>query len=940
MNMKRAMLILAGFVFALSVFSCKNSIDDDRQTTAETVSILINGADPESVIPLKYGQAYILSLSNNSSATWTTSDQSVAALSSSSGGSVTLTARSAGYAVIKATANGTPYSCPLLIADKKDDSDYNEQYNVVFTNFSAYKVIVCRDGLNNEIATLEAGAKKSLYVAPGSNEIIFYFRYSYCVIEDSDSGAVWLDVADSTAYTYPVDSSDVASGTVWITIPAPKNPKFNAAFLKVSNKSASPISLYKENTQQKLYNSEKLYIQPEHSGVYSIPASAQGASFEGWSLGDSPASAIPIAPFNAEYGVVYHCDFSSGFPSLPVTEGLRLAELQAEKTFTIMFESNGGTLCPPMETLVLEKLQMPVPERQGYDFAGWFTDSGLENPVAYPYTVTADITLYAKWTERIKYAEYTVKHFQQDTDRTSYTLKDTEQLSGAIGATTNAGKKQYPGFNAKPFEQQTISADGTTVVSIYYDRNAYTVAFKANGGTGSMQEQIFYYGIAQNLSRNTFIYSSYTFDGWATSATGASTYSDETEFSIAGQNPSNVTLYATWFFGIVVTAQTAGSIDLTDIAGEYIIKVTGNISQSTLQTLANKMKVSKNASFTLDLSEATGLTAIGATSDDKSIFADCPLRSVVLPETLETIGSYAFYNCSITSVTIPASVMTIGHHAFYYTSLESVEIDGAETVDSSAFASCKALKDVVLRNITTLGDDAFENCTSLSSVTMESVGSVGSYAFWNCTSLSSVTMESVSSIRYYAFYNCKSLLSVTMESVGSIYSQTFAGCTSLESVTMKSVGSIDSLAFTGCTSLESVTMKSVGSIGSSAFYNCTNLSSVTMKSVGSIGSSAFSDCTSLVSITVDAESIDTGAFSGCTVLTSVVIGKNVKSLDNSGNGCFYDCKNLISVRFEDTANWYYKYYSYSSSYAPINVTNAATNANNLTSYWRGLWYKE
>lgn len=736
--MKKLMLILLGCVFALSFFSCSTSSDDDRQTTAETVSILINGADPESVIPLKYGQAYILSLSNNSSATWTTNDQSVAALSSSSGGSVTLTARSAGYAVIKATANGTTYSCPLLIADKEDDSDYNEQYNVVFTNFSAYKVIVCRDGLNNEIATLEAGAKKSLYVAPGPNEIIFYFRYSYCVIEDSDSGAVWLDVADSTAYTYPVDSSDVASGTVWITIPAPKNPRFNAAFLKVSNKSASPISLYKENTQQKLYNSEKLYIQPEHSGVYSIPASAQGASFEGWSLGDSPASAIPIAPFNAEYGVVYHCDFSSGFPSLPVTEELRLAELQAEETFTVT---------------------------------------------------------------------YTVKHFQQDTNRTSYTLKDTEQLSGVIGATTSAGKKQYPGFNAKPFEQQTISADGTTVVSIYYGRNAYTVAFNANGGTGSMQEQIFYYGIAQNLSRNTFIYSSYTFDGWATSATGKSTYSDETEFSITGQNPANVTLYATWFFGIVVTAQTAGSIDLTDIAGEYIIKVTGNISQSTLQTLADKMKVAKNASFTLDLSEATGLTAIGATSDDKSIFADCPLRSVVLPETLETIGSYAFYNCSITSVTIPASVMTIGSDAFYYCKkLESVEIDGAETVGSYAFSSCTALKDVVLRNITTLG----------------------SYAFWNCTSL--------------------------------------------------------------------------------------------------------------VSITVDAESIGTSAFYGCTALTSVVIGKNVKSLDNTGNGCFFGCSRLTSLRFEDTANWYYKR-SWSGPISALDVTNAATNASNLK-YYNYLWYKE
>lgn len=566
--MKQAMSLLLGCIFVL-VFSCSNSAYDDRRANAEIVSILINGTEPESVIPLKYGNTYTLTLSNNSSAGWTTSDQSVAALSSSSGDSVTLTARSAGYAVIKATANGTTYSCPLLIADKKDDSDYNEQYNVVFTNFSAYKVIVCRDGLNNEIATLEAGAKKSLYVAPGSNEIIFYFRYSYCVIEDSDSGMVWLDVADSTAYTYPVDSSDVASGTVWITIPAPKNPQFNAAFLKVYNKSASPISLYEGNAQQKLCNSEKIYIQPKHSGVYSIPASAQGASFDGWTLGDSPASAIPIAPFNAEYGVIYHCDFSSGFSSLPVTEELRLAELQAEET----------------------------------------------------------------------------------------------------------------------------SSD------------------------------------------------------------------------------------------IVITAQTAGSIDLSDITGEYTIKVTGNISQSTLHNLADKMKASK-ASFTLDLSDTTGLTVIVATSDNTSIFADCPLRSVVLPKTLDTISGYAFYGCA---------------------ALESVEIDGTET------------------------------------------------------------------------------------------------------------------------------------IGIYAFANCTNLQSVTLKSTSVIGMYAFKNCTSLVSISVDTTAIGAGAFSDCTTLTSVVIGKNVKSLDNTGDGCFYNCEQLTSVRFEDTVWWHYKD---SSSYSySLNVTNAATNASNLKSH-RYLWYKE
>lgn len=41
---------------------------------------------------------------------------------------------------------------------------------------------------------------------------------------------------------------------------------------------------------------------------------------------------------------------------------------------------------------------LPVPERSGYTFIGWFTASG-ENPVEKGDLLMADVTLYAKWTE-------------------------------------------------------------------------------------------------------------------------------------------------------------------------------------------------------------------------------------------------------------------------------------------------------------------------------------------------------------------------------------------------------------------------------------------------------------------------------------------------------------------------------------------------------------
>lgn len=570
--------------------------------------------------------------------------------------------------------------------------------NVTFINLSAYQVVVCRDGLSAELATVEAGATKSVYVSPGTTEITFHFRYSYCVLDDADNGVVWLDVADSTAYTYPVDSADIASDTVQVRIPAPKNPQFSTAYLKVANQSDAPISLYNGNTQQKLYGQEKYYIQPGHSGVYAIPPDAP---FDGFKLGATPASATAVTPFYAVSGALYACEFAEADSPVDIREELRLGESQTEKTFAVTFESNGGTVSYPIEARLLEESAMPMPTRQGYCFVGWYIDIDLQSPVAYPYMVTADITLYAKWAENTDTA-YTVRHFKQNTDRTSYTLVKTETLTGTTGATSAAVAMIYIGFTADSFGQAPISADGTTVIDIYYDRNAYTVTFDANDGTGDTKTQTFYYGIKEKLKDTMFSNSSYTFLGWAISKTDNLVYNNKAEFLIDEQNPTDITLYAVWLRGIIVTADTVESMDLSDITDTYTIKVTGNISQSTLQTLADKIKTAKTA-INLDLSEATGLIAIGSASDSKSIFADCPLNSLALPETLEVIGSNAFAKCSIKFVTIPANVQTIGNYAFSYCSnLEAVEIDGVETVGDDAFYNCKGLKTVALKNIKAL----------------------------------------------------------------------------------------------------------------------------------------------------------------------------------------------------------------------------------------------
>ena len=140
--------------------------------------------------------------------------------------------------------------------------------------------------------------------------------------------------------------------------------------------------------------------------------------------------------------------------------------------------------------------------------------------------------------------------------------------------------------------------------------------------------------------------------------------------------------------------------------------------------------------------------------------------SFIIPNSVTTIGGWAFYSCSsLTSVEIPNSVTTIGVYSFYdCDSLTSVVIpDSVITIGGCAFWFCDSLMSAVIRDsVTTIGIYAFEGCRSLTSVEIgKSVTLIGQSAFDKCTSLTSVVIgDSVTSIGDYAFSYCDSLTSI------------------------------------------------------------------------------------------------------------------------------------------------------------------------------------
>lgn len=131
------------------------------------------------------------------------------------------------------------------------------------------------------------------------------------------------------------------------------------------------------------------------------------------------------------------------------------------------------------------------------------------------------------------------------------------------------------------------------------------------------------------------------------------------------------------------------------------------------------------------------------------------------------VKNYAFYYSNITSITLPDSVTSIGNYAFQYcSSVTNITIpDSVINIKIGAFMKCVALIQIILpNNITRINTTLFSYCSALTSIVIpDKVASIDNSAFSNCSSLTNVTIpNSVKNIGTAAFSDCSSLTNITI----------------------------------------------------------------------------------------------------------------------------------------------------------------------------------
>ncbi len=325
-------------------------------------------------------------------------------------------------------------------------------------------------------------------------------------VEDVGS-SVFIGIPNATRKTFAVITTE-GSYIQKVAKDAVINCNTNAGVVKVNFDAGRGTCTESERT----YNIGDVYGE--------LPtATADNADFLGWD--------------NQEWGCdVFEDDVVYG-------RNHTLTAMYEEKTYTVIFKTNGGTMADNLKTMEIQYYdkygKLPKPTKTGYKFIGWFDIKGNQITEDTQYLETQDTVLYARYEAN----QYTLKLYV-----TSY-----------VGV-----NKQY---------------DLLDTVELKYDEE-YILPLSRDIMPEANKDKDFF--------------------GWSTSSSGIISYGDgETVKNLTSKDGETVALYATWSSYAIKPINELQTVKLdasqlanankykfgftTPKSGDYQLKFSGNVKK-------------------------------------------------------------------------------------------------------------------------------------------------------------------------------------------------------------------------------------------------------------------------------------------------------------------------------------------------------------------------
>ncbi|RJE88885.1 hypothetical protein D3P07_13065 [Paenibacillus sp. 1011MAR3C5] len=259
-------------------------------------------------------------------------------------------------------------------------------------------------------------------------------------------------------------------------------------------------------------------------------------------------AAVPDQPTKAGYtfaGWFTDKELTEGYDfSLPVTGDITLYAAWLVNSYTVAYESNGGSAVASERVDDGKSAAEPAsPTKAGYTFAGWFTDKELTESYDFSLPVTGDITLYAAWLIN----NYTVAY---QSNGGSTVVSESLKYGDAAAVPDEPTKAGYTFAGWFTDKELTESYDFSLPVTDDLTLHAkwteptpstpisYTITYESNGGSAVASERVEDGKMAAEPAPPTK--AGYTFAGWFTDKELTESYNSS--LPVTG----DITLYAKW----------------------------------------------------------------------------------------------------------------------------------------------------------------------------------------------------------------------------------------------------------------------------------------------------------------------------------------------------------------------------------------------------------